>query len=431
MNDDEGALEAASVRKLTRRIIPFLMLCYCVAYIDRVNVGFSALTMNHDLGFSSTVFGVGAGIFFWGYFLFEVPSNLAIARFGARVCIARIMILWGIVAAGTAFVTGPTWFYTVRFVLGAAEAGFFPGLIFYLTLWFPSAYRGRIISSFMTAIPISVMVGAPASGLLLGLDGLAGLHGWQWLYIIEGIPAAALGVAVLFILDDRPEQAKWLVGADRDWLIARLAAEKRQTEAGKRFSVATALVDPRVLLLALVYFGLVTCTVGISFWLPQIVKGMGLSNVATGFVTAIPSLAAMVGMLVIGRRSDRVGERHFHCAFGFAVGAAGLVATTLVQDPAWRVAAFSLAAFGLQGGQPIFWTIPAAMFTGPAAAAAFALINSIGGLAGFVGPTLIGAIKDHTGSYGAGMIVLASFAFLSAALVVGAGRRASVLKPSA
>lgn len=428
MPTDVDPLEGRVVGKLHRRLIPFLMLCYCAAYIDRVNVGFAALTMNHDLGFTSTIFGVGAGIFFFGYFLFEIPSNLALARFGARRCIARIMIGWGIVAAGTAFVTGPNSFYAVRFVLGAAEAGFFPGLLFYLTLWFPSAYRGRIIGWFMTSIPISVMIGAPVSGLLLKLDGALGLHGWQWLYLIEGLPAIILGAIVPFVLVDAPGEARWLDQAERDWLTSRLQGEKRSVESVRRFSIGAALTSPRVLLLSLVYFGLITCTVGISFWLPQIVKGMGLSNVATGFVTAVPSVAGMVGMLTIGRRSDRVGERRFHCAFGFAVGAVGLVASTLVTDPVWRIAAFSLAAYGLQGGQPVFWAIPASLLTGPAAAAGLAFINSLGGLAGFSGPTLIGMIKDATGSYSMGMVMLAGFALMSAAVVVSAaGRRPAVL----
>ncbi len=424
---DAHSLERRVIAKLYRRVIPLLMICYAVAYLDRVNIGFAALTMNQDLGFTATVFGAGAGIFFFGYVLFEVPSNLLLASFGARRCIARIMIGWGLVAAGTAFVAGPTSFYIVRFVLGAAEAGFFPGVLFYLTLWFPNAYRGRIMGLFMTSIPLSVIFGAPISGLLLGLDGLAGLHGWQWLFIIEGLPAVVLGVVVVFFLVDEPVAARWLNETERSWLTNQLLSERAATEAVGQMSVGRVLVNPRVLILALVYFGLITCTVGISFWLPQIVKGMGLGNAATGFVTAIPSIAGMIGMLTIGRRSDRTGERRYHCAFGLAFGAAGLVASTMVSDPVSRIAAFSVAAYGLQGGQPVFWAIPSALLAGPAAAAGLALINSIGSLAGFSGPFLIGRIRDVTGSFSLGMMTLALFASMSAVIVVfmGAGTRAA------
>jgi len=272
-----------------------------------------------------------------------------------------------------------------------------------------------------------VIFGAPISGLLLGLDGLAGLHGWQWLFIIEGLPAVVLGVVVVFFLVDEPVAARWLNETERSWLTNQLLSERAATEAVGQMSVGRVLVNPRVLILALVYFGLITCTVGISFWLPQIIKGMGLGNAATGFVTAIPSIAGMIGMLTIGRRSDRTGERRYHCAFGLALGAAGLVASTMVSDPVSRIAAFSVAAYGLQGGQPVFWAIPSALLAGPAAAAGLALINSIGSLAGFSGPFLIGRIRDVTGSFSLGMMTLALFASMSAVIVVfmGAGTRAA------
>ena len=300
--------EAQVTKAIFRRLVPFLMLCYFVAYVDRVNVGFAALTMNRDLGFSPTVFGTGAGIFFLGYFLFEVPSNLAVAKFGAGRWIMRIMLSWGVIAAAMAFITGEKSFYTMRFVLGIAEAGFFPGILFYLTLWFPSAYRGSIMGWFMAAIPISTIVGAPLSGLILGLDGTFGLHGWQWLYILEGLPAVILALLVPFVLTDTPERATWLAADARAWLIARLAQERREREAVERFSVVKALLDPRVLALSLVYFGAIACTFGLGFWLPQIIKGMGLTNTQTGFATAIPYLFGMFGMVTLGRRSDRVGR---------------------------------------------------------------------------------------------------------------------------
>jgi ACS family tartrate transporter-like MFS transporter len=420
------ATEARVMRAIFRRLVPFLMLCYFVAYVDRVNVGFAALTMNHDLGFSSTVFGTGAGIFFLGYFLFEVPSNLAVAKFGATRWIMRIMLSWGVVAAAMALVQGVSSFYIMRFVLGAAEAGFFPGILFYLTLWFPSAYRGRVIGWFMAAIPISTIIGAPVSGLVLGLDGVLGLHGWQWLYILEGIPAILLAFLVPYVLIDSPERAKWLNSTERRWLIDRLGQERWAREAVEQFSVAKALRDPRVLLLCVVYFGAIACTFGLGFWLPQIIKGMGLSNTQTGFVTAVPYVVGMLGILTIGRRSDRVGERRFHCAFGLAVGAAGLIASTLVGDPVVRMVAFSVAAFGFLGSQPVFWAIPSSLLTGTAAAGGLALINAVGGLAGFFGPFAVGAIKDATGSYSWGMIAIACCALVAAVIVVALGEQSAV-----
>jgi ACS family tartrate transporter-like MFS transporter len=414
-------METQVTKAVFKRLVPFLMFCYFIAYVDRVNVGFAALTMNRDLGFTATVFGTGAGIFFLGYFLFEVPSNLAVARFGAARWIMRIMLSWGVVAAAMAFVTGVKSFYIMRFVLGTAEAGFFPGILFYVTLWFPQAYRGRVIGWFMAAIPISTIIGAPVSGLILGLDGAFGLRGWQWLYILEGLPAILLACAVPLVLTDSPARATWLQPAERDWLADRLARERREREAVERLSVMKALTDVRVLSLSLVYFGAIACTFGLGFFLPQIIKGMGLSNTQTGFATAVPYLFGMLGMLTIGRRSDRVGERRFHCAFGLVVGAIGLIGSTLVSDPAPTLVAFSVAAFGFLGSQPVFWTIPAQLLTGAAAAGGLALINAVGGLAGFFGPFVVGAIKDATGSYSWGMIVVAGCALVAAVIVVALG----------
>ena len=416
-----STIEQQVAQKTFRRIVPFLMLCYFVAYVDRVNVGFAALTMNHDLGLSPTVFGVGAGIFFLGYFIFEVPSNLAVAKFGATRWIMRIMLSWGVVAAAMAFVTGANSFYAVRFILGVAEAGFFPGILFYVTLWFPNAYRGRIIGWFMAAIPISTIIGAPISGLLLGLDGMAGLHGWQWLYIIEGVPAVLLAFFVRIALSDTPQQATWLNAEQKAWLATRLTQERQEREAAGKVSVLRALVDYRVLLLCLVYFGAIACTFGLGFWLPTIIKGFGLTNTQTGFATAAPYIVGMAGMLTIGRRSDRVGERRFHCAFGLMLGAIGLVASTMFDDPILKMISFAVAAFGFLGSQPVFWTIPASLLTGPAAAGALALINAVGGLAGFFGPSAVGAIKDATGSYAWGMVTIAGCAVVAAIIVVALG----------
>ncbi len=320
-------------------------------------------------------------------------------------------------------------FYAIRVLLGIAEAGFFPGIIFYLTLWFPSAYRGRIIGWFMAAIPISTIIGAPVSGLILGMDGMLGLRGWQWLYIIQGLPAVILAFVVPYWLTDTPAKAPWLDDHGRAWLIDRLTTERRQREAVERFSVTRALVDMRVWALCLVYFGAIACTFGLGFWLPQIIKGMGLSNTQTGFVTALPYIVGMAGMLLIGRRSDRVGERRWHCAFGLVLGAAGLIASTLVGDPVMRMVAFSVAAFGFLGSQPVFWAIPSSLLTGAAAAGGLALINAVGGLAGFFGPFVVGAIKDATGSYSWGMIAIAGCALVAAVIVVALGEQRAAVQP--
>lgn len=415
---EPDAIEAVTMRKLSRKIVPFLMLCYCAAYVDRVNVGFAGLTMNKDLGFTATVFGAGAGLFFLGYVLFEVPSNLALYKFGARLSLARIMICWGLLATASAFISGPHSFYMIRFLLGAAEAGFFPGVLFYLTLWFPKAYRGRIVSMFMTSIPVSVMIGAPLSSLLLKLDGAMSMRGWQWLFVIEGLPAVLLGVLVLFMLADKPADAAWLSDEEKSWLNQRLAREGQQTDEAQSSSIFRALTSGYTLGFALAYFGLVTCTVGVSFWLPQIVKSLGLDDLQTGLVTAIPSVAALIGMVLIGRSSDRHTERKWHCAAGFAFGAAGLAATALGGNPAWQIFAFSMAAFGLQGSQPVFWTLPSAAVSGSAAAASLALVNSVGSLAGFWGPWIIGVVKDATGSFKGGILVLAASGLLAALLVI-------------
>lgn len=410
-------IEKATIRKLSWRLIPFLMICYCAAYIDRVNVGFAGLTMNKDLGFTATIFGTGAGLFFLGYVLFEVPSNLFLYRFGARKSLARIMICWGLLAACSAFATGERSFYTVRFLLGAAEAGFFPGVLFYLTLWFPKAYRGRIVSSFMASIPISVVIGAPLSGFILRSGGILGLHGWQSLFLIEGLPSVVLGILVPILLSDRPADARWLSAEEKQWLNERLASETAEPKTKEFSLVLRALTNWTTLAFSLAYFGLITCTVGISFWLPQIVKSMGMDNLQTSGISAIPSVAALTGMILIGRSSDRMKERRLHCATGFGLGAVALACTALGASPVWQIVAFSIAAFGLQGSQPIFWTIPSSSMRGSAAAASLALINSIGSLAGFWGPWIIGVVKDATGSFDGGMIVLAVFGLLAAGLV--------------
>jgi ACS family tartrate transporter-like MFS transporter len=415
------ALEQATLTKVTRRLVPFLILCYLVAYLDRVNVSFAALTMNHDLGLSATAYALGSGIFFLAYFLFEVPSNLLLERFGARKWIARIMFTWGLLSGAMAFIGGETGFYIVRVLLGAAEAGFFPGIIFFLTLWYPAHYRARIVGSFMVAIPLSTVIGAPISGELLGLDGLLGLRGWQWLFLLEAAPALLLSIVVFYYLTDRPEQARWLTDEERFWLVDRLARERRQRASVGPEQVLAALLMPRVLGLSVVYFGCAGSNYGLSFFLPQIVKAFGLSNAETGFVATLPYIVGAVGIVAWGRRSDRRRERRFHTAFPLFVAAAGLAAAALTTDPVLEMIAFSVAGFGIFGCLGVFWTLPTAFLSGAAAAAAIAIVNAIGNLAGFAGPYAMGWIKDHTGSYMFGLLALSAIAFLAMAVVLRIG----------
>jgi D-galactonate transporter len=411
-------LETRTIARVTMRLVPFLIVCYFVAYLDRVNVGFAALTMNKDLGISATAYGFGAGVFFLSYFMFEVPSNLFLERFGARKWIARIMLSWGVLSGATAFVTGETSFFVVRFLLGIAEAGFFPGIIFYLTLWFPAAYRARIIGYFMAAIPLSSVLGAPVSGYLLGFDGMMGLRGWQWLFIIEAVPAVLLAFVVYFYLTDRPSEARWLPDDQRNWLATRLDLEERQREAAKQYSIREALLNPKVLALSLVYFGAVACNYGIGFFMPQIVKAFGLSNLQTGFVTAIPYIVGVFAIIYWGRRSDRMKERKGHAAFALGLAAIGIAASTFLPNPTMKMIALSVAAFGVFGSLPVFWTLPTAFLSGAAAAGGIAIVNAIGNLSGFVGPYLVGYIKDQTGSFDGGLLCIAAFGFIAMLIVL-------------
>ncbi len=400
------------------RLLPFLVLCYFVAYLDRVNVGFAKLTMSHDIGLSETAFGFGAGVFFLAYFVFEVPSNLMLERFGARKWIARIMFTWGLLSGGMAFVTGPTGFYAVRVLLGFAEAGFFPGIIFFLTLWFPAAQRARIIGTFMAAIPLSSVIGSPISGALLGLDGVFGLHGWQWLYILEAAPALILSVVVFYYLTDKPADAHWMAADERQWLIDRLAKERRTREAERSFSVLQAMTNPKVLAVALVYFGANATNYGLSFFLPTIVKGFGISNLATGFVTAIPYVVGVVGMVWWGRRSDSKQERKGHAAFALLIAGAGIAISTFLPDPVLKMVSLSIAGFGIFACLPVIWTLPTAYLSGAAAACGIATVNCLGNLAGFFGPAVMGYIRDQTGSFNGGLWALAGAGFVAAGVVM-------------
>ena len=408
--------------RVSWRLMPFLFLCYVVAYLDRVNVGFAKLQMLADLQLSDTVYGIGAGIFFIGYFLFEVPSNLLMARVGARVWIARIMISWGVISAALMFAQGIWSFYLLRFLLGLAEAGFFPGIILYLTYWYPARRRARMVALFMSGVAVAGVVGGPLSGWIMQTFGeWQGLRGWQWLFVLEGLPAVLVGIWTLFYLDDGIRSASWLKEQEKLALEHAIAADA-QTQ--QHLPLAQLFSSARVWLLALIYFLFVMGLYGVSFWLPQLIKNSGVKNVLdVGLLTAIPYGVAAVVMVLAARHSDRSGERIWHTACAGLAGTIGLIAATVYSDnTALALAALSLATAGILSTFPLFWSLPTALLGGAAAAAGIALINSVGNLAGFVSPYLVGAIKDATGSTTAGMLVLAASLVAGAVLTVAAGR---------
>jgi D-galactonate transporter len=394
------------------------VLAYFLAYLDRVNLGFAALTMNAELNFSPTVFAWGAGIFFIGYFIFEVPSNIALEKFGASRWIARIMVSWGIISALMAIVSGPWSFYTLRFLLGVAEAGFFPGIILYLTYWFPAEYRARFLAAFAIAVPVSTVIGAPISGMLLGLDGVMGLKGWQWLFIIEGIPSVILGVVTWFYLTDKPEKAEWLTPDQKMWLSDKLEGERLAKESAHGMTLRQALSSPKVLMLSVIYFGFVGALYGMQFWLPQIVKAFGFTNLQTGFVTAIPYLFGSIAMVLWAQHSDKTRERVWHVGLPLLLTAVALALSGISTNPTLTMVALTVAAIGVFCTFALFWTLPTAWLSGTAAAGAIALINSIGNLAGFGGPYLIGWVKELTGSTSTGLLVLAAMPLVAGILVL-------------
>jgi ACS family tartrate transporter-like MFS transporter len=418
--DQERAKQSA-IAKAARRLLPFLCLCYVISFLDRVNVGFAALHMNADLGFSPSVYGFGAGIFFAGYILFEVPSNLALHKFGARVWIARIMISWGLVATAMALVFDETSFYALRLLLGIAEAGFFPGIILYLTYWFPARELARIVSLFMAAIPIATVFGGPLSGALLEMHGIMGLAGWQWLFIIEGLPAVILGIVVLFFLDDRPGEARWLTFEERRALGATLAAEAHATREAGYAELGQAFTRPRVLALGLLYFCIVVGLYGLGFWMPQVIQTFGLGALEIGFLTAIPYLAAAGGMVLWGMRSDRTGERIWHIALPLLLGGAALVWSAFAGGLWLTMLALTLATLGIYAAVSTFWSLPTAILTGTGAAAGLALINSMGNVSGLVSPFIVGVIKEATGSFTWALLILAGALLLGAVIVLWFG----------
>ncbi len=415
------AARQAAIAKAARRLIPFLVLCYAVSFLDRVNVGYAALAMNADLGFTPSIFGIGAGIFFVGYIACEIPSNLALQRFGARIWIARIMISWGLVATAMALVNSETSFYIMRFLLGVAEAGFFPGIILYLTYWFPARERARIVALFMAAVPISTMVGGPISGALLEMHGFLGLKGWQWLFIIEGLPAVVLGLIALRFLDDGPEQANWLEPQEREALSRTLAAEADEARSVGYAELGQALTRPRVLALGLIYFCMVIGLYGMSFWMPQVIQTYGFSPLQIGFLTAIPYFFAAIAMVVWGAHSDRTGERIWHIALPLLVGGVAFAWSASTLPLALMLVALTLATSGTYAAVSTFWSLPMAILTGTGAAAGLALINSMGNVSGLVGPPIIGALKQETGAFTAALLFLAGMLIIGALITLAFG----------
>ncbi len=417
-----GALEVRTMRRVVLRIVPFLMVCYFVSFLDRVNVGFAALQMVKDLRLSPSVFGFGSGIFFISYFLCEVPSNLILQKVGARLWIARIMITWGVLAAGMALVKGPLSFYGMRLLLGAAEAGFFPGVILYLTYWFPAEYRARIVGLFTVAIPISSFLGSPISAALLGTNGWLGLRGWQWMFIMEGAPAVLLGLACLFLLDDRPSGAKWLGDDQRDWLLGRLHSETGRKRTVGQLGVWRVLWNKHVLVLSVVLAGSTAISSGLQIWQPQIIKSYGLTNMQTGLLNSIPFALASVIMIWWGKRSDQTGERVWHTALPLMLTAVSLASALVFHSLFSIIIILCLAVIGIYAGKGPVWALSTELLSAGTAAAGLAQMNAISNLAGFGTTYLLGYIKGVTGSYPLAMLPLVGLSAAGALAILLVGR---------
>src|SRR5215813_10832220 len=416
------AVETRTMRQVTLRIVPFLMVAYFVSFVDRVNLGFAALQMVKDLHLSAAVFGFGGGIFFLSYFLFEVPSNLLLEKFGARRWIARIMITWGVLAGAMALVKGPQSLYLLRLLLGAAEAGFFPGVILYLTYWFPAEYRARIIGLFTAAIPVSSFLGSPISAALLGTDGWLGLRGWQWMFILEGIPAVLLGLACLAVLSDRPADATWLADEERRWLIAKLQAGEGMRRPVEKLSLNQVLWNRHVLVLSVVLAGSTAVSSGLQLWQPQIIKEYGLTNIQTGLLNAIPFAMASVIMIWWGRRSDRTGERIWHSALPLMLTAFSLASAVLFDSLLATIVILCLAVIGIYAGKGPVWAVSTEWLSAGTAAAGLAQINAISNLAGFGTTYVMGFIKDATGKFTLALVPLVALAAAAAFAIHWIGR---------
>ena len=408
--------EQKVMNKIFWRLTPLMVFLYLVSYLDRVNVGFAALTMNKDIGLNAYTYGLGAGIFFWGYFLFEIPSNLIMAKVGARIWIARILFSWGLVACGMAWVKGPTSFLTMRFILGVAEAGFFPGVILYWTYWFPARYRARIISRFMLAIPLSFGIGGPLStNLMHWFNGVMGLKGWQWLFILEGLPAVVLPIVVLLVLPDKPKDAKWLSDAEKQWLEHELEADREKIAVKKtEHSARRSLLNPMVWVLCIIYFARTGANYGLGLFMPQIIKAQGYSNLQTGWIMLVPYVIGCIAMLAFGWSSDRHKERKWHLIVGFLLVIIGLWGAGLAGPTTLSLVLLCVGTIGINGSNPPFWPLPSAYLTGPAAAAGIALVNSVGNLGGFAGPYIVGWAKQTTTGFSGGLYGLGCLGLLGA-----------------
>ncbi|WP_424631978.1 MFS transporter [Bradyrhizobium sp. SYSU BS000235] len=413
------SISSDTIKRVYVRIMPFLILCYIVAFLDRVNLGFAALHMNTDLGFTPYVYGLGAGIFSLGYFVFEVPSNLALHKVGARIWIPRIMITWGIISAGFAFVYNENSFYVMRFLLGAAEAGFFPGIVFYLSKWFPSRLLGGATAIFILGLPVSVLIGAPVSTVLLEtMGGMAGLKNWQWMFVVEGVLSVVVGIVAYFVLTKGPEDARWLTHEQRDWLVRTLAAEKAAKEQVKSYGVVETPMSGKVLLLAFAIFCNIGALFGVTLWMPQIIKGFGgLSNTQAGLLTAVPYFCAGVAMVLNGWHSDKTGERRFHILIPACIGGLSLAMAGFSQSPLAGMIAICIGASGILASNILFWPLPSTFLTGAAAAAGIGLVNSVGNLGGFVGPYINGWAKEYFGDYSASMCVLGGMVALYGVII--------------
>jgi MFS transporter, ACS family, tartrate transporter len=421
-------IATVTLRKVTCRLIPFLFLLYIVAWLDRVNVGFAALQMNSDLGFSSGAFGFGSGVFFLGYCLFEVPSNLLLDRVGARRWIARIMVSWGAISVAMMFVRTPIVFYVLRFLLGAAEAGFFPGVIYYLSLWYPETQRARAIAAFMAAVPVSGLIGGPLSGVLLNLNGAFGLAGWQWLFLVEGVPAIALGGIVLIYLTDRPEAARWLALGEQQWLVSKLAAERAACRAAHSIGTLAALINGTVWQLGIIFLLAAIGFYGYSFWAPLVIKTLtARSDLGVGMIMGAIGAATIACMLLNGAHSDHTNERPLHVAVPLLIQGAGFFGCALLPGPRLAILSLALVPIGHCSAYGAFWSMPTRFLTGSAAAAGVALVPTISNVGGFLGPTLIGAMKEHRGAHVSAFLLLGACAIIAALLALRL-RHAAVLR---
>ncbi|KKB63363.1 membrane protein [Robbsia andropogonis] len=425
---DAHDLSERALKKAYRRILPFIFLCYVVSYLDRTNVGFAALTMNRDLGLTAEQFGFGAGLFFIGYFIFEIPSNLALQKFGARLWISRIMITWGVFSMLTAFVVGAKSFAAARFLLGIAEAGFTPGIYFYFTLWFPGEWRAKITAAFLVGIPVANMIGSPISGALLQLGGMYGLRSWQWLLLVEGLPAVLLGIACLFVLTDRPEKATWLTDAEKASVAQRLATEQLSIAARHGATLRGALTNWRVFVLAFINFCGIVGSLGVGLWMPQIIKQLGVDHATVGWLTALPYLIGAFVMLLWARLARRARNRVLYISGALIIAACALTASVFTNVPALKLAALCVTVSGILAFQATYWAIPSAFLSGRAAAGGLALIVSIGNLGGFVGPSMIGTLKQISNGYTVPLMAVSAVMLIGAftmALLGDPGKRSA------